>query len=39
MTRLRTILAYPIAYALIWSIMYGQAPGYPLKNAWKDWRR
>lgn len=36
MTRL---IAYPIAYALIWSVMYGQAPGYPLKNAWNDWRR
>jgi hypothetical protein len=39
MTRFRALLAYPIAYALVFAVMYAQAPGYPLKNAWNDWRR
>ena len=38
MTLLRAILAYPIASALVFAVMYGQAPGYPLRNWWKDRR-
>lgn len=38
MTTLRAILAYPVASVLVFAILYANAPGYPLRNAWKDWR-
>jgi hypothetical protein len=28
-------IAYPIAAVLIFAIMYGQSPGYPLRNWWQ----
>jgi hypothetical protein len=39
MTRLRAILAYPLAALCVFAIFYAQAPGKPLTNAWNDWRR
>lgn len=38
MTRFRTAIAYPIAYALFFAIMYAQAPGKPLVNWWRSRR-
>jgi hypothetical protein len=38
MTRLLAILAYPIAYVLVFGIFYAQAPGKPLVNWWRSRR-
>lgn len=39
MTTLRALIAYPVAAVLVFAIMYANAPGNTLRNAWKDWRR